>query len=84
VLDDHREIPGWIDGVLEKAVHPDPDRRYESLSEFVYDLRHPNKVFLKSTGRALLERHPVLFWKSMSLVLALLLFALFFVHYAIP
>src|SRR5215213_5909415 len=38
VLKDDREIPVWIDGVLEKAVHPDPFRRYESLSEYVYDL----------------------------------------------
>ena len=26
-----------------KAVHPDPYQRYEELSEFVFDLRHPNK-----------------------------------------
>ena len=33
-LDDNREIPAWIDGALRRAVHPDPDKRYESLSEF--------------------------------------------------
>ena len=42
-LDDNREIPAWIDGVLKKAVHPDPYKRYEELSEFVFDLRHPNE-----------------------------------------
>ena len=35
VLNDEREIPAWIDGVLRKAVRPDPLKRYEALSEFV-------------------------------------------------
>jgi hypothetical protein len=41
VLDDEREIPAWINEVLRKALQPDPLKRYETLSEFVYDLRHP-------------------------------------------
>ena len=36
VLREDREIPAWIDGVLRKAVHPDPLRRYEALSELVF------------------------------------------------
>ena len=43
-LDDFREIPVWIDGVLKKAVHPDPYKRYEALSEFVHDLRIPTRL----------------------------------------
>ena len=50
-LDDNREIPAWIDEVLRKAVHPDPYKRYEELSEFVYDLRHPNKNYLARRRR---------------------------------
>src|SRR3954471_4885132 len=34
-LDGNRDIPAWIDGALRRAVHPDPDKRYESLSEFI-------------------------------------------------
>ncbi len=41
VLDDEREIPAWIDEVLRKATHPDPTKRYEELSEFVYELAPP-------------------------------------------
>jgi len=69
-LQDDREIPAWIDGVLRKAVHPNPLKRYAELSEFVYDLRHPNPAFPGKTRQPLLERNPVAFWKGVSLVLA--------------
>ncbi|MEO6018590.1 MAG: bifunctional protein-serine/threonine kinase/phosphatase, partial [Polaromonas sp.] len=71
VLDEDRDIPAWIDGVLRKAVHPNPAKRYEELSEFLYDLRHPNQAFLNRTRAPLLDRNPVAFWKGLSLVLAL-------------
>jgi serine/threonine protein kinase len=70
VLHPDREIPAWIDGVLRKAVHPNPLERYETLSEFVYDLRHPNRAFLRKTRAPLANRHPVRFWKGVSAVLA--------------
>ena len=72
VLDREREIPAWIDDTLKRALQPDPAKRHESLSEFVYDLRHPNQRFLNRTRAPLLERNPVLFWQSVSLVLVLL------------
>jgi len=70
VLDDEQEIPVWFDDVLKKAVHPNPYKRYGELSEFIFDLRQPNKVFLNKTRPPLMERNPVLFWKSTSLILA--------------
>ncbi|WP_126454229.1 bifunctional protein-serine/threonine kinase/phosphatase [Sulfuriflexus mobilis] len=69
VLDDEREIPAWFDETLRKAVHPDPYKRYEELSEFLFDLRHPNKEFLNRTRPPLMERNPVLFWKGVSFIL---------------
>jgi len=69
VLDDSREIPAWIDGALKKALHPDPNQRYEELSEFVFDLRHPNKNFLRTSPVPLIERDPPLFWKGLSAAL---------------
>jgi hypothetical protein len=48
----------------------DPRKRYEELSEFVFDLRHPNESFLGSSTAPLLERNPVLFWKGLSFLLA--------------
>ncbi|MGB9115590.1 protein kinase domain-containing protein [Bradyrhizobium sp.] len=75
-LDDNREIPAWIDGALRKAVHPDPDKRYESLSEFTFDLRHPNPKFLNATATPLIERNPTLFWKCTTAILVCIILAL--------
>jgi serine/threonine protein phosphatase PrpC len=71
-LDDAREIPAWIDGVLKKAVHPNPLKRYEELSEFVFNLRHPEKNGLESSPTPFIERNPLLFWKCLSAILALI------------
>lgn len=71
VLDEERALPVWIDGVLRKALHPDPSKRYEEVSEFAYDLRHPNREFLNRNRPALIERNPLAFWKTVSLALAL-------------
>lgn len=70
VLDDDREIPAWIDETIKKAVHPNPDKRYPELSEFTFDLRHPNPAFLNKTRAPLLERNPVAFWQGLSALLA--------------
>ena len=80
VLDDDREIPAWIDGVLRKAVHPNPAKRYEELSEFVYDLRHPNQAFLNKTRPPLMERNPLVFWKTTALILAVAVVLLTYIN----
>jgi serine/threonine protein kinase len=67
-LEGKREIPAWIDGALRRAVHPDPYKRYESLSEFTFDLRHANASY--SSAPALIERNPLLFWKVATAILA--------------
>lgn len=79
-LADDREIPAWIDGVLRKAVHPNPNKRYQELSEFVYDLHQPNAEFLSKRRQPLIERHPLLFWKGLSLLFGLACIALIALH----
>jgi serine/threonine protein phosphatase PrpC len=81
VLNEEREIPAWIDDAIRKAVEPDPFERYEVLSEFVYDLHHPNNEFLNKTRPPLIERNPVIFWKSVSFVLLMLLMVLGAFHF---
>lgn len=81
VLHDEREIPAWIDGVLRKAVHPDPFKRYEALSEFVHELRRPGRAFLDKARPPLVERHPVRFWKAVSAILAVIVIALLFTRF---
>lgn len=71
VLGDDSEIPLWVDEAIKKAVQPDPSKRYDKLSEFIYDLRNPNSAFLNKSRPPLLERNPLLVWKAVSLVLSL-------------
>ena len=66
-----RDIPIWVDRALERAVHPNPLKRYDSFSEFLFDLRHPNAKYLTTSSTPLIERNPVLFWKCTTLLLAL-------------
>ncbi|MCG8609556.1 MAG: bifunctional protein-serine/threonine kinase/phosphatase [Pseudomonadales bacterium] len=62
-------VPDWIDGALRKGCSISRESRYDSLSEFIFDLKHPNKSFLKSSKRPLIERNPLVFWKSLTLIL---------------
>jgi serine/threonine protein phosphatase PrpC/predicted Ser/Thr protein kinase len=71
-----RDVPQWIDGTLEKAVHPNPLKRYDSFSEFLFDLRHPNANYLATSSTPLIERNPLLFWKTTSIALALVVIVL--------
>jgi len=52
-------------------VHPNPAKRYDSLSEFLFDLRKPNSKYQMASTAPLIERNPLLFWKSTTVVLAL-------------
>ena len=83
VLHPDREIPAWIDKVLEKAVHPNPFKRYEALSEFTHDLRHPSAAFLSRTRPPLVERNPVAFWKGLCALLAACVVALLYARYGL-
>jgi serine/threonine protein phosphatase PrpC/ribosomal protein L39E len=68
-LHDDREIPAWVDDTLKHALHPNPYKRYQELSEFIYDLSQPSKTFLSKTKAPLLERDPIVFWQSVSAIL---------------
>ncbi len=65
------KLQPWVDGALRKAVHPNPAKRYETMSEFLYDLSHPNPAFSEDAQRPLVERNPLAFWKGLSALLAL-------------
>ncbi len=79
-----REIPPWIDGALRRAVHPDPYKRYESLSEFMFDLRHPNANYLQGSATPLIERNPTLFWKCTTVILACVVIGLLAIQHVRP
>lgn len=60
--------------MLAQAVHPDPARRFQDAAEFAHALRHPAPP---PGAPPLAERDPLLFWKVLSLLLALALFLSF-------
>ncbi|MDF1762897.1 MAG: bifunctional protein-serine/threonine kinase/phosphatase [Oleibacter sp.] len=71
LIDEDSDIPRWIDDAVSKAVHINPYKRYEALSEFVYDLSHPSQRFINKTKPPLIERDPIAFWQGTSLALFL-------------
>lgn len=83
-LDEQRELPVWLDAALRKAVHPDPGKRYDELSEFVYDLRTPNRDLVAAQERTpLIQKNPLLFWKLCSFGLAVLALYLLYLQLSI-
>jgi eukaryotic-like serine/threonine-protein kinase len=61
-------VPLWLDGALEKAVRCDHRMRYDTFSEFIHDLTHPNESFMKQ-NIPLLEKDPVKIWRIISAIL---------------
>lgn len=74
--DGRRPLPAWVDEALRCAVHPDPARRPDALSDFVTDLRTPNPRHARTGFRPLAERDPVRFWQAVSLALGLVVLGL--------
>lgn len=67
------DVPDWVDAAIAKAVHIDPAQRYQELSEFVYDLSHPNGALVAADPRPLLQRKPERVWQAVSAFLFLAL-----------
>ncbi|MEH6503802.1 MAG: bifunctional protein-serine/threonine kinase/phosphatase [Cycloclasticus sp.] len=62
------DIPLWVDGAIRKIVKRNPSKRYEEISEFIHDLSYPNKLFIEKKHTPLIERNPLIFWKSIALL----------------
>ena len=65
------DLPDWLDVVLQKALHPDPAKRQEAVSEFMHDLHFPSHGLQHRRAVPLIERNPVVFWQTTTAVLAL-------------
>lgn len=76
--DDDNNVPAWMDAALAKALHPDPLRRYDALSEFLADLKTPGTAWKESRHVPLAERNPLRFWQSISATLALICLVLIY------
>ncbi len=69
------DVPLWFDDALARAVHPEPHRRFPALSEFLHALRQPDNDWHRRQRPPLIERHPLVFWQSLSALLLLALLA---------
>lgn len=72
------DTPGWLDLVLEKALQPDPERRYQGVLEVCADLKRfaaDSSAAVPQRPAPLLEREPVLFWQIVSIGLLVILLA---------
>lgn len=65
-------VPEWMDGALEKALQVSPELRYDALSEFIYDLEHPNSQFTDKAHIPLSKQNPLRFWQSVAGIVFLL------------
>lgn len=65
------DLPDWLDAVLQKALHPDPAKRQEAVSEFMHDLYAPSHSLRQRRATPLVERNPVVFWQTTTGLLAL-------------
>jgi len=63
------DVPAWVDEALEKALQPDARHRFEDADEFVHALSVPAAGTGARRRVPLVERDPLLFWKTLSLVL---------------
>lgn len=69
-------VPVWIDGAIGKTLQIDPKNRYESLSEFVQDLKKPNSRYIDKRPKPLIDQNPLRFWQTLAALLLLTNFIL--------
>ena len=62
-----------VDEAIKKAVNIDPNKRYDHLTEFIYDLKKPNKKFLNKKRPPLIERSPEKFWQGISFIVFMII-----------
>jgi serine/threonine protein kinase len=74
----NKNIPIWMDRAIEKSVLKSPSRRYDTFSEFEQDLCVPNAAWM-TADVPLIERDPVAFWRTLSILLLLVVISLLLV-----
>lgn len=60
-------VPFWVSCALAKAVHRDPQQRYDALSALIADLARPNPEFDRPDAIPFLQRNPAVFWQWVAL-----------------
>ena len=69
------DLPAWLDRTIARAIAVDPDDRYEDVLEFMFELEHgaDRASPIVVERKPLYERNPLMFWKVVAGLLAVLL-----------
>mgnify|MGYP000151745447 CR=1 FL=1 len=59
-------VPVWLDGAIKKALRFEPNIRHGDISEFLYEIEHPNPKYKKTYNVSLLSSNPSLPWQFLS------------------
>jgi serine/threonine protein phosphatase PrpC len=69
------DLPAWLDRIIGRAIAVNPADRYEDVLEFMFELEHgadrASPIVIER--KPLYERNPLLFWKVVAGLLAVLL-----------
>ncbi len=72
----HRpDLPAWLDRIIARAIAVSPNDRYQDVLEFMFELEHgaDRASPIVVERKPLYHRNPLLFWKIISGLLAILL-----------
>jgi serine/threonine protein phosphatase PrpC len=86
LLGERPDLPAWLDKTIGRALAANPNDRYEDVLEFMFELEHgaDRASPIHMERKPLYHRNPLLFWKVVAGVLALLLLASLFLPRAGP
>jgi serine/threonine protein phosphatase PrpC len=82
LVDLRPDLPAWVEAALGRAIAPDPERRFNDMSEFAFAMEEGPARAPTGLGRqlTLYERAPVRVWQGISALLALALAASLLLH----
>ena len=82
IADLRPDLPAWLDHVLSRMVAAKPADRFEDALEFIFALEHGalHAAPGRPRWRPLIERDPLRFWQTITVVLAALLIASLTLH----
>lgn len=73
------DIPVWVDKAIEKAAAIFPEQRFDTLSEFIYALKHADSRLINNDYVPLIQRNPIRVWQVISAILFTVNILLFYV-----
>ena len=75
----NKNIPDWLENLILRSIAVDKDKRYQNYSEMLYELKSPQnvKAFFPQNS-SIIERSPVLFYRSAFTIMFILTLIIFF------